>query len=264
MNLTAHQRRSEIEAIVTKQQFASVSELARTMGSSSITVRRDIELLDASHRLRKVHGGALAMQASPSSSPSIDEADIAATDIGWRAITQSAIAFAEPHSSVAVNAGTGSVQLAELLVQIEDLTIVTNSLAVANVVEKAVVERGHEWVELILTGGSQSTSGALVGPTANAALERINPSVLFLSVDGADQHFGFSTNDVLEAEVNRAFLRSARQSVALVAAGQWGFVALNVIAQIDDVDILVTDSIANATPPKPTVNKIRVVSARNE
>ena len=106
--------------------------------------------------------------------------------------------------------------------QIDGLTVVTNSLAVANVLERAIVHRGRGWVELILTGGSQSESGALVGPTAIAALERVNPAVLFLSVDGADETIGLSTNDVLEAEVNKAFLRSARQRIVLVAGGQWG------------------------------------------
>jgi DeoR/GlpR family transcriptional regulator of sugar metabolism len=243
MSVAAHQRRREIEAIVTRQQFASVSELARAVGSSALTIRRDIELLDATHRVRKIHGGALSIVSDASELASAAPV----VDSIWRAIAERAVAFAEPNTSVAVNAGPGSVRLAEQLVHIEGLTVVTNSLAVANVVERAIARRGRGWAELILTGGSQSASGALVGPTAIAALARINPEVLFLSVDAADEAIGLSTNDVLEAEVNRAFLRSARQRVALVAGPQWGIVALNVIAATNGVDILVTDSALDAS-----------------
>jgi DeoR/GlpR family transcriptional regulator of sugar metabolism len=244
MSVAAHQRRREIEAIVTRQQFASVSELARAMGSSPLTIRRDIELLDATSRVRKIHGGALSIMPDESEPGSPEPI----ADSIWRTIAERAVVFAEPKTSVAVNAGPGSVQVAGQLMRIEGLTVVTNSLAVANVVERAIAQLGRGWAELILTGGSQSASGALVGSTAVAALARINPGVLFLSVDGADATIGLSTKDVLEAEVNRAFLHNARQRVALVAGAQWGTVALNVIATISGVDILVTDSAPDASP----------------
>jgi DeoR family transcriptional regulator, fructose operon transcriptional repressor len=244
MSVAAYQRRREIEAIIAREQFVSVSELARAMGSSPMTIRRDIDLLDATNRVRKIHGGALSIVPD-------DSEPMSATPIGdsvWSAIAERAVLFAEPNTSVAVNAGPGSVQLAERLAHIEGITVATNSLAVANVVERAIAQRGRGWAELILTGGSQSTSGALVGPTAIAALARINPAVLFLSVDGADETVGLSTNDVLEAEVNRAFLHSARQRIALVAGGQWGTVALNVIVTLGGVETLVTDSAHDAPP----------------
>jgi DeoR/GlpR family transcriptional regulator of sugar metabolism len=256
MSIAAHQRRREIEAIVTRQQFASVSELARTTGSSPITVRRDIELLDATHRLRKIHGGALSIvpdESDRASTASIDES-------AWRAIAARAAAFAQPKTSVAVNMGPGSVQVAQELMEIEGLTVVTNSLAVANVVERAIVHRGRRWAELILTGGSQSSSGALVGPTAIAALARINPAVLFLSVDGADETVGLSTNDVLEAEVNRAFIQGAGQRVALVAGEQWGTVALNVIVALSGVETLVSDSAPDEAPfPRLVPSNVELV-----
>jgi DeoR/GlpR family transcriptional regulator of sugar metabolism len=256
MSIGAYQRRRDIEAIVSRQQFASVSELALTIGSSMITVRRDIQLLDATHRVRKIHGGALSIvqdEWEPASTASMN-------DSAWRVIAERAAAFAEPKTSVAVNAGPGSVQVARELMQIEGLTVVTNSLAVANMVEQAVVHRGRGWAELILTGGSQSASGALVGPTAIAALARINPAVLFLSVDGADETVGLSTNDVLEAEVNRAFIHSARQRVAVVPGGQWGTVALNVIAKFGGVEALVTDSAPDAAPfPRLVPSNVELV-----
>jgi DeoR family transcriptional regulator, fructose operon transcriptional repressor len=119
---------------------------------------------------------------------------------------------------------------------------VTNSLIVASVIERQIARQGSSWAELILTGGSRAASGALVGPTAISALARINPTLLLLSVDGAEDLAGFSTNDILEAEANRAFLVGAQQCAVLVAGSTWGVVGMNLLGPISRAKFVVTDA----------------------
>jgi DeoR/GlpR family transcriptional regulator of sugar metabolism len=172
----------------------------------------------------------------------VDEGSPETTDAQWAAIASAAVEIVPPHSSVAVNAGPAALHLANHLVDVEGLTIITNSLTVANIVDRSLAIRGREWVDLILTGGLRSSSGALVGPTALAALTRINPALLLLSVDGADENAGLTTSDVLEAEINRAFLARAGQSAVIVSAAQWGTVGMNFLAPFDGSGFLVTDA----------------------
>ena len=244
MSVAAYQRRREIEAIVAREQFASVSELARAMGSSPMTVRRDIELLDATHRVRKIHGGAISV-LDDNMTPSRDAVPVPVA-ANWNAIALAALSVATPHTSVALNAGPGARYLAQRLAEVEGLTIVTNSLAVAGVVERTIADRGQRWADLIVTGGSRMASGALVGPTAIAALAQINPAILFLSVDGVDETMGVSTDEVLEAEVNRAFLASAQRTAIVVSESQWGTVGLNLLGPVGRASFLVTDAALGA------------------
>ena len=215
------------------------------MGSSPMTVRRDIELLDASHRVRKIHGGAVSVlddNAVPSRH--ILPNPVAAN---WDAIARAALSVVVPHTSVALNAGPGATYLAEQLAEVEGLTIVTNSLAVASVVERTIADRGQRWVDLIVTGGSRMASRALVGPTAIAALAQINPALLLLSVDGVDESMGLSTDEVLEAEVNRAFLAGAQHTAIVVSDSQWGTVGLNLLGPIGRAGFVVTDAALGTT-----------------
>ncbi|MDQ1546289.1 MAG: hypothetical protein QOH69_1193 [Actinomycetota bacterium] len=230
------------------------------MGSSPMTVRRDIELLDASHRVRKIHGGAVSV-LDDNALPSRQVPPVPAT-ANWDAIARAAVSVVVPHASVALNAGPGAVHLAEQLAEVEGLTIVTNSLAVASVVERAITDRGQRWVDLIVIGGSRMASGALVGPTAIAALGQINPSLLLLSVDGVDESMGLSTDDVLEAEVNRAFLVSAQQTAIVVSDSRWGTVGLNLLGPIGRSRFLVTDAaLGTALIEKLSAGNVQLVRA---
>jgi DeoR family transcriptional regulator, fructose operon transcriptional repressor len=260
VSVAAYQRRQKIEAIVAREQFASVSELARAMGSSPLTVRRDIELLDASHRVRKIHGGAISvLDANAMSANQVLPVPIAANRT---AIARAALSVVVPHTSVALNAGPGATDLAEQLADVEGLTVVTNSLAVAAVVERTIADRGQRWVDLIVTGGSRMASGALVGPTAITALAQINPVLLLLSVDGVDESMGLSTDDVLEAEVNRAFLVSAQQTAIVFSNAQWGTVGLNLLGPIGRARSLVTDvALGTAVIEKLGVGNVELVRA---
>jgi DeoR/GlpR family transcriptional regulator of sugar metabolism len=114
------------------------------------------------------------------------------------------------------------------------------------VVERTIADRGQGWADLIVTGGSRLASGALVGPTAIAALAQINPALLLLSADGVDETMGVSTDEVLEAEINRAFVASAQQTAIVVPEARWGTVGLNLLGPIGRASFLVTDAALGA------------------
>ena len=109
---------------------------------------------------------------------------------------------------------------------IPDLTVVTNSVWVADLLHRA----GRDSISVLVTGGLRTPSDALVGPVAITALSSLHVDAVFLGVHGMEERAGFSTPNLLEAETNRAMIRSGRRLVVLADSSKWGVVGLSSMA----------------------------------
>jgi DeoR/GlpR family transcriptional regulator of sugar metabolism len=128
--------------------------------------------------------------------------------------------------------------LAGLLLDVPGLTVVTNSVPVADVFYKA--RRPDQTV--VLTGGIRTPSDALVGPFAVNAIRSLNVDVLFLGVHGMSTHAGFTTPNLMEAETDRALVAAARRLVVCADHTKWELVGISTIAALHDAHMLITDS----------------------
>lgn len=233
--MLARQRQELILDEVRTTGGARVSELVERLGVSDMTVRRDIEVLAARGLVTRVHGGATAAGSS------VDEPGFVAKS-GLHTAAKQAIAAAaadliEPGASVALSAGTTTHAVASALLGVPRLTVVTNSLRVAEVLH----ESGRDDLSVILTGGERTPSDALVGPIAVAALRRLHVDWLLMGVHGMDAEAGFTTPNLVEAETNRALVASARRVAVVADNSKWGVVGLSTIATLGEVDVVVSD-----------------------
>jgi DeoR/GlpR family transcriptional regulator of sugar metabolism len=233
--MLARQRQELILDEVRSTGGVRVSELAEQLGVSDMTVRRDIEVLAQRGLVTRVHGGATVAGSS------VDEPGFAAKAVlhttAKRAIAAAAAALIEPGASVAISAGTTTHAVASALLDVPRLTVVTNSLRVAEV----LYESPRDDLTVVLTGGERTPSDALVGPVAVAALRRLHVDWLLMGVHGMDAQAGFTTPNLAEAETNRALLESARQVAVVADNSKWGVVGLSTIATLDEVDVVITD-----------------------
>jgi DeoR/GlpR family transcriptional regulator of sugar metabolism len=233
--MLARQRQELILDAVRTTGGARVSELVERLGVSDMTVRRDIEVLATRGLVTRVHGGATAAGSS------VDEPGFAAKSglhtAAKQAIAAAAAALIEPGASVALSAGTTTHAVASALLTVPRLTVVTNSLRVAEVLHES--PRGD--LTVVLTGGERTPSDALVGPVAVAALRRLHVDWLLMGVHGMDAEAGFTTPNLVEAETNRALVASARRVAVVADNSKWGVVGLSTIATLDEVDVVVTD-----------------------
>jgi DeoR/GlpR family transcriptional regulator of sugar metabolism len=233
--MLARQRQELILTAVRTTGGAKVSELVERLGVSDMTVRRDIEALAGRGLVTRVHGGAITAGSS------VDEPGFVAKSglhtAAKQAIAAAAAALVEPGASVALSAGTTTHAVASTLLGTPRLTVVTNSLRVAEVLHDA----SRDDVTVVLTGGERTPSDALVGPVAVAALRRLHVDWLLMGVHGMDAEAGFTTPNLVEAETNRALVRSARQVAVVADSSKWGVVGLSTIATLDEVDVVVTD-----------------------
>lgn len=128
--------------------------------------------------------------------------------------------------------------LARHIVAIPGLTVVTNSVWVADLLHNA---RGPSHT-VLLTGGLRTPSDALVGPIAIAALRSLHLDTVFMGVHGMDMGAGYTTPNLLEAETNRAMIASGRRLVVVADATKWGVVGLNSMATLSKASALFTDA----------------------
>ena len=240
--MLAAARQSEIILHVRRYGTARISDLASALGVSEMTIRRDIDSLASESMLQKVHGGVMVAGSLSADEPGFEKKSIR-QEAEKSAIAREAATFIAPGSAVGLSAGTTTWTLAKRIAKINGLTIVTNSIRVAEVFYRETASNPGLHNAIILTGGQRTPSDALVGPIAISALAQLHLDVLFLGVHGIDEHAGFTTPNILEAETNQAFVRSARRVVVVADHTKWGTVGMSTIAPLRGVHAVITDEL---------------------
>lgn len=230
------QRRDRIRAEIELAGGARITQLAEQLGVSEMTVRRDIDALARRGLITKVYGGATVPARSTSDEPGFEvksHRELAAKD----QIGAAAAALIQPHTTVAVSAGTTTYALAVHLARVSGLTVVTNSVRVADYLHA----HGDRSQTVLLTGGVRTPSDALVGPVAVQTMSGLHVDALLLGVHGMDPAAGFTTPNLLEAEMNRAMVAASSRLIVLADHTKWGVVGLCAMARLADASVLVSD-----------------------
>lgn len=231
------QRQTYILGRIRDTGGVKVADLVDELDVSDMTVRRDLDTLEASGLIEKVHGGATAVHQRASYEPGF-AAKSTLQQAEKEAIADQAAAMVRPGTAIGLSAGTTTYALAQRLTEIPALTVVTNSIWVADVLHKG----GSSDQTVILTGGTRTPSDALVGTFAVAALRTVHLDQVFMGVHGLDARAGLTTPNLLEAETDRALVDAARRLVIVTDHTKWGAVGISSIARLDQVDVLITDS----------------------
>ncbi|WP_125263043.1 DeoR/GlpR family DNA-binding transcription regulator [Streptomyces alboflavus] len=242
-NLLAEQRRALILDEVRRRGGVRVNELTRKLGVSDMTVRRDLDALARLGVLEKVHGGAVPVAEASTHEPGF-EAKSGLELTAKEDIARTAATLVAPGTAIALSGGTTTYALAHHLLDVPDLTVVTNSVRVADVFHSAQRSSGQRQgaATVVLTGGVRTPSDSLVGPVADQAIAALHFDVLFLGVHGISAEAGLSTPNLAEAETNRRLVQSARRVVVVADHTKWGTVGLSSFATLGQVDTLVTDA----------------------
>ena len=243
--MLARHRQSLILQAVRSDGSARVSDLTQRLGVSDMTIRRDLEVLARDGLVEKVHGGAV-LPGTPASHEPGFEAKLVLERPEKTAIARAAASMVTPGTAIAVGSGTTTFALAQCLLDVPGLTIVTNSLRVTNLFSGT---RGIDGTtdSVVLTGGVRTPSDALVGPVADLTIRSLHFDLLFLGCSGFDTEAGLTTPNLAEAETNRAFVQAARKVTVVADHTKWGTVGLCSFADLPDVDTLITD---DGLPPE--------------
>ncbi|MGA2514022.1 MAG: DeoR/GlpR family DNA-binding transcription regulator [Candidatus Limnocylindrales bacterium] len=233
----ARQRQALILERVREQGAVRVSDLVRALGVSDMTIRRDLELLQERGLIEKVHGGAAAIEGSPLFEPGFTvKSNLMQAE--KTLIAAAGASLVAPGTAIAISAGTTTFALARRLIDVPGLTVLTNSVPVAD----ALYKDGRPDQTVILSGGVRTPSDALVGPFAVEVIRSLHVDTVFMGTHGMDAVAGFTTPNILESETNRALIEAGRHLVVLADSTKWSTIGISSVARLEEAETIITDT----------------------
>jgi DeoR/GlpR family transcriptional regulator of sugar metabolism len=232
----AAQRHDIITAQLRLHGAVRVGDLATLLDVSEMTVRRDLDALCELGVLDKVHGGATLRDDRSAFEPGFDAKSRRNLEEKI-AIGRTAASLVRVGTSIGLTAGTTTYHMAMSLVDVADLTVVTNCIHIAEYLHQ--FPRADRTVLLI--GGTRTPSDALVGPTAVQTLSQLQLDYVFMGVHGMSAK-GFTTPNLAEAETNRAFAQTTDDVVVLADHSKWNLNGLCTIMPLADAAMVITDA----------------------
>jgi DeoR/GlpR family transcriptional regulator of sugar metabolism len=233
----AAQRRAAILHALSSEGALRIAGLADELGVSEVTIRRDVDVLQEQGLVEKVHGG---VTTNGYQTGTLEPAFEDTQEIETRsksAIAKEAAQLVSPGHAVALMGGSTVFALAKELVTMGSLTIVTNSIPVSDLFYR----HGLDTHQVIVTGGVRTPTNSLVGPIAAGTLQRFNVDTVFMGAHGMENGVGFSTPNLLEADINRVAIAQSREVCVLADHTKWGARGFSTFATFGDIDTLITN-----------------------
>lgn len=230
-----HERHTFIVDRARREVRVEVAELAADLDVTPETIRRDLTALERHGLLRRVHGGAIAVERY-GFEPNLDSRS-ALHRAEKRQIAQAALALVPESGVVLLDAGTTTGELAEILHHREELTVVTGSLTIA-----AVLARRTDLDLHVLGGHVRTRTMAAVGPWADRALASVHIDVAFIGTNGLSVARGLTTPDATEAATKRAMIEATARTVVVCDHSKIGTNHFHRFGPLSAVDTIVTDS----------------------
>ena len=226
-------RQARLRDFVRQSGSARVDEICRQLGISPATVRRDLQELEGRGQLRRVHGGAVSVESRLEEPLFDDKAALAARE--KRRIAEHALSLIKAGDTVYLDGGSTVLELARLLAERTDITVVTNSL-------RAAAELSGRGPRLLLLGGElRRLSQTVVGPLTAALLEQLHFNLAFMGTMGLTIKEGLTTSDPAEAFTKRMAMQRAQRVILLADSGKVGQVAFAQAGRLTDLHMLITD-----------------------
>lgn len=229
------ERRQHILSLLLRDGRVLVDELSAQLGLSKITIRKDLDYLQAKELLSRTHGGALPAQLGTVFDPTVQEKEVLHHEEKVR-IAAAAAAMVSEGQCIILDSGSTTTEIARAILGFRHLTVITNALNIA-------AELARSDFEVILLGGTlRKNSLSVVGPLAEDVLQEMHADIVFLGVDGFDTTVGLTTPNILEARVNRAMVKAAAKVVAVCDSSKFNRRSLSLIVGTDKIDYLISDN----------------------
>jgi DeoR family transcriptional regulator of aga operon len=246
--LLTEERRQRIQEIVEQRGRITVEDIAAKFKVSTVTARGDLDVLTERGGVIRSHGGAVR-QLNPTVDYPLRFKEALHHPEKAR-IGRAAARLIKPHQTIILDSGTTTAQVARQVKsdRIQPLTVITNALNVAYELAES------EAVSLILIGGIlRHASSSFVGPQAERMLRDLHADHLFLAVDGLHPDEGFSTPDILEAQLNNVMIRASTEVTVVADASKFSRRSLSLISNIRSVQRVITDDRVD----RQTVSRLR-------
>lgn len=234
-------RHDRILSLLEAEGAVRVTALARELGVTDETIRRDLDLLSQKGVLRRTHGGALrgeVLSVDPALTVRRQTNAHAKQAIATHAMRLlSDKAFFESHDRVlALDASSSAIELARRLPDCS-MTVLTNGI------ETARALASHTNVRVFVTGGEyDSASACFVGPIAHTIFKQFAVDAACISCRAVDAERGCSESEPSHAAYKRAMVDAAEQVMLLIDSSKVGCRAVSFFLGLQEIDEIVTNA----------------------
>jgi DeoR family transcriptional regulator, glycerol-3-phosphate regulon repressor len=236
-------RKSEIVALLRKVGRVTVEDLAAHFEVTRQTIRRDLNEMSEARQVVRVHGGAII--ASGVENLAYDARKLVAQP-HKRLIGEAAARLIPDNSSLFINIGTTTEEVARALAGHSGLLVITNNLHVASELYRNTA------FEVIVTGGSiRHSDGGIVGAVAVDLIQQFHVDVAVIGTSAIDQNGTLLDFDIREVQVSRAIIEHARKVVLVADSSKFARSAPVRIAHLGEIDVFVTDRL-----PSPAIAEV--------
>ena len=223
-------RQQQITQIVNDNKRISVSKLSELLGVSAVTIRHDLNFLESEGHLKRTHGAAVSLN-----NDDLDSRLEVRFDTKQK-LARVAAEQVDPNEAVMIEGGSANALVARILAERGDVTIITPSSYIAHLVR-------HTSANIILLGGIYQHQGeSAVGPLTRLCIDHTHFSTAFIGIDGFDITSGFTSRDMMRADIAKHIISKQRRNIILTDSNKFGRIhSTSIVDDMNDISMLITD-----------------------
>jgi DeoR family transcriptional regulator, aga operon transcriptional repressor len=236
-----------IQEMINNNGKVEVAELASSFNVSTMTIRRDLKSMVKKGLIERTHGGAiLTKERNPLKNPLMIRLYEESEE--KRAIARVVSKMIKSGEKIYIAAGTTTYWVAKAITERSDLTVVTNSLPVANLLSNS------DGIELIVVGGFlRRNEFSMVGHFAESQVRDLHMNKVIMGISGIHPEHGLTSNYLQSMMMDRAYMNISENIIVVADHTKFGYVAASRIADIKAARTIVTTRKA----PMDVIERIR-------
>ena len=225
-----NERQNRILKILGKNDQTSVNDLSEELKVSSVTIRQDLNFLEAEGLLKRVHGGAVLKDADDLENRLVVNYDKKLL------IARKLASLISEGETILIESGSVNALLARELLKIKKVTIITTNVYIARQFRK------NDQANIIILGGIyQHDSETLVGKITKTCIDQLNIDKAFIGIDGYTTTSGFTLRDLFRAEISSYIIQKAKDVYVVSDSSKFGKTELTNICYISDIQHIATN-----------------------
>lgn len=232
------ERQRQILSLLTQQGRLSVAEIVSQFSISEATARRDLETLASQGKAQRVHGGVIAVEKAPPELPILERENQQAEEKSR--IGRAAASLVGRNETVFLGSGTTVVEIARHLRDHKNLTVITNSLPVLNILA------GIQGITVVSLGGMLRESElSFIGHITEQSMVEIRADKVFMGTRGVSLEHGLTNDYLQETLTDRAILKCGREVVIVADHTKINRVSTVLLAPLNSMHTFVTEDKAD-------------------
>ena len=231
--LNINKRQGEIYQIIKERLCINVSDLISMFDVSAATIRKDLTLLERVGLVFRTHGEVHIATQRESITPFETRGCLHAD--AKRAIAKAAVSEIHDGESIILDSGSTTLEIAKLLTDFQQLTVITNSLPAAMVLSTSKVT-------VTLVGGLLLGKNLSVqGPESERYLKQVEVDKAFIASTGVRRNIGLVASNALEASVKNCMMKAARKVYAVLDSSKFSISSIELFADFSEIDAIITE-----------------------